>query len=69
MLLKENGDLRTRIKYVSEAMEAEQLAKKAREDGDVLSNSSFNFSSKIGGSTTKGAVGVTVGKKIEDINK
>ena len=69
MLLKVNDELRTRIKYVSEAMQVEQLAKKAREDEDVLSNSSFNFSSKMGGSTTKGAVGVAVGKKIEDINK
>lgn len=32
MLVKENGDLRIRIKYVSEAVAAEQLAKKAKVD-------------------------------------
>ena len=69
MLVKENSDLRIRIKYMSEAVAAGQLAKKAKVDEDVFSNSSFNFSSKLGGSTTKGGTGVAVGKKIEEINK
>jgi hypothetical protein len=69
MLVKENNELRIRLKYMSEAVAKEQLAKKTKVDEDLFSNSSFNFSSKLDGSTTKGGTGVAVGKRIEEINK
>jgi len=66
MLHKENADLRTSIKYTSEAVETEKIAKQAPEENDL--DSSFNLSSKMGGSTIRGGAVAAVGKKIEHMN-
>jgi len=47
-------------------VETEKFAKQAAEENEL--DSSFNLSSKMGGSTIRGGAVVAVGKKIEYMN-